>query len=60
MKNLTDITENKDIATKEYVDIADATKQPVLISGTNIKTINNQSILASGNIDTSTVSIVRW
>ena len=35
-------------------------KQAALVSGTNIKTINNQSILTSGNIDTSTVSIVRW
>ena len=26
-------------------------KQPALISGTNIKTINNQSILGSGNLD---------
>lgn len=26
-------------------------KQPTLVSGTNIKTINNQSILGSGNID---------
>ena len=28
-----------------------ATKQPVLVSGTNIKTINNESILGSGNIN---------
>ena len=26
-------------------------KQPLLVSGTNIKTINNQSILGSGNLD---------
>lgn len=26
-------------------------KQDTLVSGTNIKTINNQSILGSGNID---------
>ena len=30
-----------------------ATKQPNLVSGTNIKTINNQSILWAGNIDIS-------
>ena len=30
-----------------------ATKQATLVSGTNIKTINNQSILWSGNIDIS-------
>lgn len=28
-----------------------ATKQDILVSGTNIKTINNESILGSGNID---------
>ena len=28
--------------------------QPVLVSGTNIKTINNQSILGSGNMDIAT------
>lgn len=33
-------------------DIPDiSTKQDILVSGTNIKTINNQSILGSGNID---------
>lgn len=30
----------------------DSTKQDTLISGTNIKTIDNQSILGSGNLDT--------
>ena len=32
------------------------TKQDTLVSGTNIKTINNQSILGSGNIDIEGVS----
>lgn len=36
--------------TKKYVDDNLATKQDTLVSGTNIKTINNQSILGSGNI----------
>ena len=27
-----------------------ATKQDLLVSGTNIKTINNQSLLGSGNV----------
>ena len=36
------------LADKEYVD---TTKQDILVSGTNIKTINNQSILGSGNLD---------
>lgn len=36
-----------------YVDVNyhDSTKQDVLVSGTSIKTINNQSILGSGNIN---------
>ena len=33
---------------------ADATKQDTLVSGTNIKTINNTSLLGSGNISTLT------
>ena len=33
------------------------TKQDTLISGTNIKTINGQSILGSGNISTEEASI---
>lgn len=37
--------------TKTEVDTALATKQATLVSGTNIKTINNESILGSGNID---------
>lgn len=37
-------------------------KQDALVSGTNIKTINNQSILGSGNITVSTTAaqIIRW
>ena len=38
-------------ATENYVDTGLATKQATLVSGTNIKTINNTSILGSGNID---------
>ena len=37
--------------TKTEVDTALSGKQATLISGTNIKTINNESILGSGNID---------
>ena len=51
MKNLSAINENKDLVNKEYVDNGLALKQPTLISGTNIKTINNESILGSGNIN---------
>ena len=50
MKYLGKITDNKDLVTKEYVDHADNTKQNTLVSGTNIKTINNESLLGSGNI----------
>ena len=38
-------------ATENYVDTGLASKQAILVSGTNIKTINNTSILGSGNID---------
>lgn len=37
-------------ATETYVNNGLATKQDTLVSGTNIKTINNQSLLGSGNI----------
>lgn len=37
-------------ATETYVDTGLATKQATLVSGTNIKTINNISLLGSGNI----------
>ena len=30
---------------------SDSTKQDTLVSGTNIKTINNQDITGSGNLD---------
>lgn len=38
-------------ATESYVTSAVSGKQDTLVSGTNIKTINNQSLLGSGNID---------
>lgn len=40
-------------ATESYVDGKVSTKQDTLVSGTNIKTINNMSILGSGNINIS-------
>ena len=43
-----DLTNDSNYITPSYHD---ATKQDVLISGTNIKTINNQDILGSGNIE---------
>lgn len=38
-------------ATTSYVDSGLSGKQATLVSGTNIKTVNNQSLLGSGNID---------
>lgn len=38
-------------ATETYVDNGLATKQNTLVSGTNIKTINNETVLGSGNIN---------
>lgn len=35
------------------------TKQDLLVSGTNIKTVNSQSLLGSGNIDISSAGIFR-
>lgn len=44
---------SSDLAAKAnttYVDEQLATKQPTLVSGTNIKTINNESLVGSGNL----------
>ena len=38
------------LATTSYVDSQDATKQDILVSGTNVKTVEGQSILGSGDI----------
>jgi hypothetical protein len=45
------ITSSK-VATYDWYASTIAWKQDTLVSGTNIKTINNQSILGDGNIDT--------
>lgn len=47
---LTDIFNPANYYTKNEVDTALGGKQATLVSGTNIKTINNQSILGEGNI----------
>lgn len=44
-------------ATESYVDTGLASKQAILVSGTNIKTINNQSILGSGDLAISSRNI---
>ena len=61
MTNYYDKTETDDLLdakadtattyTKAQTDTALATKQDALVSGTNIKTINNESILGEGNIE---------
>ena len=45
------------VANYNYVDEKVANKQDTLISGSNIKTINNQSILGAGNITIATNNI---
>ena len=47
---LTEIFDASNYYTKTEVDTALSGKQETLVSGTNIKTINNQSILGDGNI----------
>lgn len=46
------------IATEPYVDNKAGTKQDTLVSGTNIKTVNNQTLLGSGNIDTKETEFI--
>lgn len=46
------------IATEPYVDNKTSTKQDTLVSGTNIKTVNNQTLLGSGNIDTKETEFI--
>lgn len=48
-----------DYATNEDLTQGLATKQNTLVSGTNIKTLNNQSILGSGNIEITSAS-AQW
>lgn len=45
------------LATKEEVTTGLSGKQDTLVSGTNIKTINSQSLVGSGNIDITADSI---
>ena len=50
-----ELTNDSNYITPSYHD---ATKQDILVSGTNIKTINNQDILGSGNIEVESSSAV--
>lgn len=56
MKYLGQIVDDEDLVNKEYVDDEVATKQDTLVSGTNIKTVNNTSLLGSGNISVGGIS----
>lgn len=38
------------LAIKSYIDSNDVQRQPILIDGENIKTVNGQSILGEGNL----------
>ena len=44
-------------AREDHVHPSDTSKQATLVSGTNIKTINNESLLGSGNITTPTYTL---
>ena len=43
-------TTNNQLVNKKYVDDSLVSKQDILVSGSNVKTINNESILGSGDI----------
>ena len=45
------VTDDYQVPHKKYVDTEISKKQDILVSGTNIKTINNKSILGEGNLD---------
>lgn len=51
---LSDFNNDSGFITSDYHDI---TKQDVLVSGTNIKTLNNESLLGEGNID---ITSAQW
>jgi len=46
-----DLNNDSGFTTETYVNNKTSGKQDILVSGQNIKTVNNQSILGSGNID---------
>jgi hypothetical protein len=51
--NVSAFTNDANYATQTFVNTATSTKQDTLVSATNIKTINGNSILGSGNITIS-------
>ena len=60
MKYLGKCTNDNDIVNKKKLDTELSTKQDTLVSGTNIKTLNNQSLLGSGNISIATPVVIWW
>lgn len=44
-------------AREDHVHPTDTSRQATLVSGTNIKTVNNESLLGSGNISTPTYTL---
>lgn len=57
------LTQHQDLSgyyNKGEVDAALATKQATLVSGTNIKTINNESLLGGGNIEIAAGDEAVW
>lgn len=51
-------TDDNDLTKKYYVDTKLATKQATLISGTNIKSFNNQTLLGSGEFTIATNKVL--
>lgn len=57
--NVSQLRNDANYASKEYVDDVAYTKQDELISGQTIKTIGGESILSSGNIDISYLNAIK-
>jgi len=55
-----DVTKLNALPTITALDALFAAKQDALVSGTNIKTINNQSVLGSGNLDVKDIFIAEY
>lgn len=53
LRNIEGVTSNL----QEQIDASNASKQEVLVSGSNIKTVNGTSILGAGDINTTQTSV---
>ena len=60
MDGTADVGSETTYARGDHVHPSDTSKQDTLVSGTNIKTINNTSLLGSGNIDISGAFIAEY